>query len=276
MSNPYVGPTVVGYNATPPANDGSEVSANQLDWDKHLDKIGNPLKTFMEAVDTAVLAAFGLEFGVAVLSKSGDYTVTTADRGRFISVTGTTTITLLAAADAGSGFPLVIVNTGTGVVTVDGDSSETINGATTVTLNPGTGLLISSNGAAWFGTVSPGNDSGTFAADWVGFSAAQQTTWHYTRVGSVVNMRPFGTLNAASNATGFASAAGDVPATLRPTASTVTQTFVITDNGVQAVGVISISSAGTISFTSDVANNSFTPSGLKGFIGGASFTYNID
>lgn len=154
MSNPYIQPSLTGYNASPPSDDGSTTSGNQLKWSNHKTKLGDPLKTFIENVDAATLAAFGLSFGAGIAPKTSAYTVTTADRGRFITVTGTTTITLLAAATAGAGFPLLVVNIGTGTVTVDGNGSETINGAATQTLQPGESLIISSDSVNWYGIAN--------------------------------------------------------------------------------------------------------------------------
>ena len=154
MSNPYIQPSITGYNVSPPSDDGSATTGNQLKWSNHKDKLADPLKTFIENVDAAVLQAFDQSFGASVSPKTATYTVVPGDRGRFITVTGTTTITLLAAATAGSGFPLLIVNIGTGVVTVDGDSAETINGDTTKTLQPGESLIISSDGSNWYGLVN--------------------------------------------------------------------------------------------------------------------------
>ena len=51
--NPYSTQTISGYNATPPADDGSQVASNQVTWAKHKTKLGDPLKTLAEAIDTA-------------------------------------------------------------------------------------------------------------------------------------------------------------------------------------------------------------------------------
>lgn len=161
MSNPYTQPSLTGYNSAPPADDGSEVTSNQVTWSKHKDKLGDPLKTFAQAIDANALAAFNLIFGSAVLAKVAPYTVATADRGRIITVTGTTTITLPPAATAGSGFPLGVVNIGSGTVTVDGDGTETINGDTTIDLLPqgaasraGGGIIMTCDGSNWAGIQS--------------------------------------------------------------------------------------------------------------------------
>ncbi len=163
MSDPYVQPSLSGYNASPPADDGTAVTANALKWSKHISKIGDPLKTYSQAIDANLVTAFGKIFGHNVATKSGNYTVVSADQGLFIEVTATATITLLPAATAGSNFPLAIVNTGSGVVTVDGNASETINGSPTITLNPGMGLIITCNATKWIGLVYDMDFSGLVA-----------------------------------------------------------------------------------------------------------------
>ena len=57
--NPYTSVAIAGYNASPPTDDGVQTSANQLEWDKHKTKLGDPLKTLAEAINASVLAAFG-------------------------------------------------------------------------------------------------------------------------------------------------------------------------------------------------------------------------
>ena len=58
-SNPYTSVSIAGYNAAPvPSDDGARVGSNQLEWGKHKTKIGDPIKTLAEGVNTAVLAAF--------------------------------------------------------------------------------------------------------------------------------------------------------------------------------------------------------------------------
>ncbi len=160
MSNPYTAPTLSDYNSNPPADDGSAVAANVVKWANHIDKIGDPLKTYAQAISAAASAAHGLAFGQTIVTKSADYTVAAADRGKVIEVdTDAVTITLLAAASAGVGFPIMIVNTmglggSTGLVTVDGNSSETINGETSIVLYPGKAMLITSDGSQWVGSLS--------------------------------------------------------------------------------------------------------------------------
>jgi hypothetical protein len=46
--------TVTGFNANPPEDDGTAASTNEISWQKHLDKIGSPLKTAIEATQTNI------------------------------------------------------------------------------------------------------------------------------------------------------------------------------------------------------------------------------
>lgn len=90
---------------------------------------------------------------VAIDTKTDSYTLTAADRGKIIDATsGTWTLTFLAVATAGIGFHLSIRNSGTGVITLDGNASETIDGATTLKLNPGHEIILVCDGAGWKST----------------------------------------------------------------------------------------------------------------------------
>lgn len=75
-----------------------------------------------------------------VLSKTSNYTVVIGDYGKTIlcdASGGSFTITLPAAASAGDRFPLKIkkIDSSSNTVTIDGNSSETIDGALSVILN---------------------------------------------------------------------------------------------------------------------------------------------
>lgn len=85
-----------------------------------------------------------------VLSKSAAYTVTTTDRGKLIdATTGTWTLSLPAAATAGAGFVIGVRNSGTGVITIDPNLSELVDGATTKALSGEAAVLVVCTGSAW-------------------------------------------------------------------------------------------------------------------------------
>ena len=56
-TNPYTTQTIAGFNATAPADDGSTVASNRVEWAKHIDKIGTPLKTLAEGINSQALTA---------------------------------------------------------------------------------------------------------------------------------------------------------------------------------------------------------------------------
>lgn len=50
----YTNVSISGYNTSPPDDDGSQVASNEIKWSNHKTKLGDPLKTAIEAIDTNV------------------------------------------------------------------------------------------------------------------------------------------------------------------------------------------------------------------------------
>lgn len=90
-----------------------------------------------------------------VLSRSSNTVLDISDTGKVIRATSTFTQTIDAAATIGDGWFCWYQNAGTGVITIDPNSSETIDGSTTIKLNPGEGCFISCNGTS-FTTIGLG------------------------------------------------------------------------------------------------------------------------
>ena len=82
------------------------------------------------------------------VTKSANYTVVATDRGVLLSCTGTFTLTFTAAATLGDGFTSVVRNDGAGVITLDANSAELIDGQLTITLQTGETALVYCDGAA--------------------------------------------------------------------------------------------------------------------------------
>lgn len=91
-----------------------------------------------------------------VLSKTTTYGVVAADDGKLIVASGASswTLSLLAAATAGDGFWFSLFNNGTGVVTVDPDGAELINGAASLTVGPQEGAEIRCDGTGWYARLN--------------------------------------------------------------------------------------------------------------------------
>lgn len=152
MSNPYTSVSVNNYNANPPPDDGSGAAANLLTWQFHLDKIGGPLKTALESVNTNITAAFAKVPFIDTVALTSAHTQVTGDRGKLYTVaSGTFTIDLLASATAGDGFSFGVQNNGSGVVTLDPNGAETINGSATLAVQTGEGGLFVTDGTNWYG-----------------------------------------------------------------------------------------------------------------------------
>lgn len=84
--------------------------------------------------------------GQIVQSKSGNYTVLSTDDA--VVCTAALTLTLYAASGF-SGRPFSAINRSSGDVVLDGNASETIDGATTLTIGPGDAVRIRCDGSNW-------------------------------------------------------------------------------------------------------------------------------
>lgn len=71
-TNPYSNVSVSGYNADAPTDDGAQTSNNRITWAKHKTKIGDPLKTAIEAIDQATDDAFATIAAILV-DFTGDF-----------------------------------------------------------------------------------------------------------------------------------------------------------------------------------------------------------
>ena len=45
MADVFTEPTLANYNDDAPSDDGAETAGNRVEWAKHIDEIGNPIKT---------------------------------------------------------------------------------------------------------------------------------------------------------------------------------------------------------------------------------------
>lgn len=94
------------------------------------------------------LATLGV-LGGRMQALSAVTTLTAADRGKVLDCTNSWTLTLPAVSAAGSGWSAIVVNTGTGTITLDGAGVETVNGAATLAVPAGFQALILCSGTAW-------------------------------------------------------------------------------------------------------------------------------
>ncbi len=115
--------------------------------------------------------ALALEQLWTTVSKTANYTIAETDRDKLVRVDatgGAVTIALLAAATAGDGFQVAIKKTDSSgnAVTLDGNGSETIDGATTLALSAQYQVaILISDGTNWHVINSSAVQTSSFAAD---------------------------------------------------------------------------------------------------------------
>jgi hypothetical protein len=114
------------------------------------------------------------------VAKTGAYTVVAADRGDVILCSGTFTVSLTAAATLGNGFSVGVINTGTGTITVDPNSTENIDGGLTKVLTPGQSCIIITDGTSWRTLGLSGGGATGGGADQIFYENGQTVTTNYT------------------------------------------------------------------------------------------------
>ena len=98
-----------------------------------------------------------------VVAKSSSYTVLDDDFGKVFKASGTWSLALTAAATLGDGFMFSVRNVGSGTITIDPDSTEQIDGATTVALAAGEACVVFCDGSGFFTVGRPASSSTTVA-----------------------------------------------------------------------------------------------------------------
>jgi tail fiber protein gp53 len=121
------------------------LTERKRDWNQvpHYDRAQTP-----SAAEQAQ-ARTNLGTDTASLSKTGAYTVVAADYGALIKCAGTFTLSFAAAATLGDKFKCFVRCT-SGLITLDPNSSETIDGSTTIELYPGMGCWVCCDGSNFF------------------------------------------------------------------------------------------------------------------------------
>lgn len=154
-------------------------------------------RTFQYGVGTsaataASLVGYGLKAVSATLAQSmmvntfnSNYTIGAPDRSSLYVWTGAVgTLALPSASSVGNDFFVSVRNGGTGNLTVDPSSTETVNDATTLVLLPGDSIILVTDGTEWF-TVGLGQDA-VFAFDFTSIDLTGQAS-PYTLSGSELN-----------------------------------------------------------------------------------------
>lgn len=144
-------------------------------------------------------------------------------------------------------------------------TSSTIVGKFSGTCNATTALTGDGSCQAFSPEVS-----GTFTATYsTGFTTSPTQTFSYTKTGSLVVLRATATVTGTSNAVTFTTAAGDLPAAIRPVNNTLAfPGFTAVNNGAATTACLTLLTDGTIrysvrSVTDTQCGGAWTGSGTK-------------
>jgi len=114
-----------------------------------IDTVNNTFYFYNSGLWRAVGGGGGLS-PLTIDSKSALYTVVTGDLGKIINCTANTfTVSLTAASTMGAGWYAWVWNSGSGVITIDPNGAETINGNSSIVLRAGEGVQIVCDGLNW-------------------------------------------------------------------------------------------------------------------------------
>ena len=143
------------------------------------------------SASAGALAGFGLKAitttlnqAITVLQLNSNYTAGVSDRAHMINWTGASgTLSLTGAATLGADWFLYVRNNGSSALTIDPNSTETINSSTTLVMNPGDSAMIICDGSSFY-TVGLGKSS-VFTFDYTQINVAGTGT--YTLSGFELN-----------------------------------------------------------------------------------------
>jgi hypothetical protein len=112
----------------------------------------------------------------------------------------------------------------------------------------------------------PTFEQGSYVGSFTGFTAAQNHTIHYCRVGNIV-LLAVDQFAGTSNSTSFAENSGNMPVSIRPSDTVETNVFSATDSGAGAVASARIATNGNMTFFRWSGSGSWFNAGSKGISG---------
>jgi hypothetical protein len=151
MAAPFTVTSVSNYNSNPPSDDGAQTASNRVQWSTQKQKLADPIKTAFDTSETNTSTAFGKVVGGAGITTTAvSYGVSASDQGKIVNATvAGITITTPDATSVGSPFVFSVVNTSSGDITIDGNGSQTVDGALSFTIPSGCGCMLNTDGSNW-------------------------------------------------------------------------------------------------------------------------------
>lgn len=180
-----------------------------------------------------------------------------ADRGTLIDITsGTFSQTFTAAATLTTGWFCWVRNSGTGVITLDPNASETINGASTLILSANKTALVQCDGTGFYAVVADGivGDHAVWVHTGNGHGSTNTFIRRFTTTLSSTGTAITYTDSAANGASFTINTPGVYAITYCDHYTAALQNFGISLNSSQlTTNIASITTANRIGFTSSLA-----------------------
>lgn len=135
---------------------GTSVVTSGIDFQAYRRKTTSSAGTTDPSLDGTNWARINLAAdAITRTARTSNTILAEADRSSLIDITsGTFSQTFTAAATLGSGWYCYIRNAGTGVITLDPNSAELVNGATTLAVKPGQTVLVQCDGTGLYALVT--------------------------------------------------------------------------------------------------------------------------
>jgi microcystin-dependent protein len=158
LGTKYSSQAVSGFDSSPPVDDGSATEANKVKWSTIKSKLASPLKTFGEAINSALVTALD-QSCTAVTSNTS---ASDSDHDKTIQVnTSSVTITLADATTMAAGYVVSVSNNSSGDVSVAlssaTDTIDTITNAVQTLAAHETRKYIVNAAATGYLTAAEGN-----------------------------------------------------------------------------------------------------------------------
>ncbi len=175
--------SLLDYSTTPDNN--TDIGGIGIQGTSAVNNFDNAFRTLMSQMRT------DLDYKQVFASKTGNYTAVANDNNATLRFTSNYTLSLTAAATLGANWHITVI-AGGGPVTIDPNSTETINGLDTLVIQKGASATIICDGTQFFASV---DDNYTYASKSANYTAVLADN------GSVVRFTANATLSLTAAAT---------------------------------------------------------------------------
>lgn len=185
-------------------------------------------------------------FGSTVNLLTGATTINAVYANSINVCTGTFTLSLFEAASAGEGFYFVVKNASTGVITLNPNGAELIDGAATIQLLENESALVVCDGSAWYSSINAARYAVDGTASLPGFAFRTDTDTGLYYVGTnQLGLSTGGSVAETWLGSGASIKGGLSVLTIGPTNGYLENTFSTGNGAGHAIGRFDASATGT-------------------------------